>query len=259
MDIVEHNPANNRRHPWELARLEVMWHFIRKYRPSADKLLILDIGCGDCFFSMGLLQKQLPATIIGIDPAYTQEEIVRKMKEISHPDFYLFRTLEEAQILLNSPVDFLLLLDVIEHIPDDMSFLKDLAGKNFIHTKTRFLITVPSYQSLFTSHDKFLLHFRRYTNTSLKKAISSSHLQPEETGYFFFSLLPWRALQKLKEKIFGRPEKNYGLGAWTHGPFLTGLVKHWLLIDFAITRFFKRIGITMPGLSNYSICRKPVS
>lgn len=259
MDIVEYNPANSIRHPWELVRLTFVTRLIRQYHKHNTKMLILDMGCGDCFFSLSLLEKKLPATIIGIDPAYSAEDLVTKRKNITHPDFHLFSNIDEAKQLIKAPVDMVLLLDVIEHIPDDISFLKDLAGQNFINADTTFIVTVPAYQSLFTSHDEFLLHYRRYNNRSLKQHLRSGDLEPIETGYFFFSLVPVRLFQKMKEKLFGKPRQQKGLGGWTHGKFITGIVKGILSIDVAVTRFKKKIGINVPGLSNYSVCKKPVS
>jgi hypothetical protein len=259
VDIVEYNPANSIRHPWELVRFEFVLRLIRRYNKSNGKILILDMGCGDCFFALSLLTQKIPATIIGIDPAYNPEDLVKKRQEITHPDFHLFSKTEDAQHLLKGPVDFVLLLDVIEHIPDDISFLKELTAYDFIDAHTRFVVTVPAYQSLFTSHDEFLLHYRRYSNRSLKKNLRSAGLEPVETGYFFFILLPIRVLQKWKEKLSGKPRKNYGSGGWEHGKFLTGIVKGILLTDITITRFFKKTGINFPGLSNYTVCRKPVS
>jgi hypothetical protein len=217
------------------------------------------MGCGDCFVSASLLKKNIPATIIAIDPAYTTDQIAEKTKEINNADFHLFKDPQDALGLLIQPVDVVLLLDVIEHIADEISFIKDLAGKKFISDKTIFIISAPAWQSLFTTHDKFLLHYRRYNNDSLKKVVFNSSLQAIETGYFFFSLLPVRALQKLKEKLFNKPTRNKGLGNWKYGTLLTQFVKRILLLDFKLTRLLKKAGITMPGLSNYCICKKSVS
>jgi SAM-dependent methyltransferase len=259
VDIVEYNPANSLRHPWELARLSFVTKLIRRCSQSAGKMLILDIGCGDCFFSLSLLKNGLPATVIGIDPAYSAEELQKKRESIDQPSFQLYNSMTDASQHLKEPVDMVLLLDVIEHVPDDIAFLQELAKHPFIDANTRFIVTVPAYQSLFTSHDEFLLHYRRYNNRLLKKNLHSGGLESMETGYFFFLLLPVRILQKLKQKLFGKPKKNQGLGGWKHGKFLTGLVKGLLLFDIAVGRAFKKIGINLPGLSNYSICRKPVS
>lgn len=256
---MEHNPANALRHPWELVRFEFIWDLVNRNKNSSGELLLLDIGCGDCFFALSLLEKKIPATIIGIDPAYTADTLQQKRKEISHPRFHLFASLEDARHLLTRPVNLVLLLDVIEHIPDDISFLTELAAQPCIDDQTRFIITVPAYQGLYTSHDEFLHHYRRYTNQSLKKNLRSSGLEPLETGYFFSSLLPVRVIQKIKEKLFGKPRTNHGLGGWTHGKFITGVVKGVLKIDIAVTRFKKNIGINLPGLSNYCVCKKPVS
>ena len=107
-------------------------------------------------------------------------------------------------------------MDVIEHVPDDVAFLGDICGRSLVGDGTWFLMTVPSFQSLFSSHDRFLGHYRRYTVRSFRQVFRASQLQSAEEGYFFSTLLPVRVLQLLKERVVGSPETFVGLSGW-HG------------------------------------------
>ena len=82
-------------------------------------------------------------------------------------------------------------------------FLKDFVNSKYVNHETIFIITVPAYQKLFFSHDTFLKHFRRYTNTSLVRLIKKCGLDEIEKGYFFLSLLAPRYLSVQKERITG--------------------------------------------------------
>ena len=54
-----------------------------------------------------------------------------------------------------------ILMDVLEHTFNDTEFLKEILKKT---PQDSFLfITVPSFQFLFSSHDVYLKHYRRYT------------------------------------------------------------------------------------------------
>jgi hypothetical protein len=82
-----------------------------------------------------------------------------------------------------------------------------------------------------------------------------------EIGYFFSSLVLARTLQVLKERWLikkGNDSAGTGLVTWNGGVKLTALVKRLLLADVRLSRFLRQAGITLPGLSNYAICRKSV-
>ena len=94
-----------------------------------------------------------------------------------------------------------------------------MRARPYIDGNTRLLITVPAYQSLFSSHDSFLGHYRRYSNGSLRRLIERSGFKVLDIGYFFGSLLPVRILQVIKERLFGlKPDQpTSGIVTWTGG------------------------------------------
>ncbi len=53
------------------------------------------------------------------------------------------------------------MLDVIEHVEDDVGFVRDVVDGS-LAPGGWVLVSVPAYQSLFSSHDRALKHFRRY-------------------------------------------------------------------------------------------------
>lgn len=259
MDIKEQKYADqtqHKRHPWELARFEVVYSFIKKIIPSEKKAIVLDIGCGDTFFLETLASKNPNANYYGIDTAFTSESIKSYSEHLKNQPIQLHQNLTDLQI--NQKVDLVLLMDVIEHIEHDRSFLEMVLQHPMITADTHFIITVPAYQSLFCSHDVFLDHYRRYNNKSLRAAINSVGLEAVQIGYFFSSLLPIRVLQVWKEKIFPKQKKyTTGLVEWQGGDFKSNLLKNILYTDFSFSHAVQKVsGLRLPGLSNYVVCRK---
>ena len=117
------------------------------------------------------------------------------------------------------------------------------------------MITVPAFQSLFMQHDHFLGHFRRYTNKTLKNRLEAAGMTVSKTGYFFFSLIIYRSLELLKERLSKKQEAQ-GIGNWDKGKTLSRIMYSILIMDFFIFRLLAMIGIKTPGLSNYAICQK---
>lgn len=257
MDLKELNLTTNiqSRHPWEKARVKVVCSLIEKLFHKKDRIVILDIGCGDTWLIEQLSITFKNANFIAVDTAFDKEAIDFYNNKLNSNQFSVYDSLESAFENNHQSIDLILLLDVIEHIENDIDFLKWVCSFKNISDSTKFLITVPAYQSLFSQHDVFLEHYRRYDNKLLKKNIESSNLKALEVGYFFFSLLPPRILTSMKEKVF-KPQKSVkGIGGWEKTP-LDNFIINLLFIDYKVSALFKRLQIKIPGLSNYAICKK---
>lgn len=252
---------SKKRHPWELARIEVIKQFIRKQPGfNAKALNILDVGSGDIYL-IKELAKELPnASFHAVDINYDADYILHTNKELQNQQIKIsvYNQLAMAERNLEANVDLVLLLDVIEHVPDDVVFLQELVQSSKISAETLFLITVPAYQALFCSHDVFLGHYRRYNNQLLKQNVSKAGLQVKEIGYFFSFLLLPRYLQVAIEKRKRKDSNNEakGIGNWEGGYLMSRLFKGILFMDFRLSNFVRKFGIKLPGLSNYAVCKK---
>lgn len=254
MDLLENHLQNNtilNNHPWESARYSFFVEKIKSKIELNKSVTIFDIGCGDAFF-ISQIKRDFPnVTCVGIDINFNTSLIENLKKNRS--DVFLYQSIDDA--LKNHPqVDLILLMDVIEHIENDVGFLETVVKPIADQYQSLIYITVPAYQFLFTNHDTFLGHYRRYNNTLLKKNVNISGLLPLETGYFFTSLIALRFLEKIKYKL--NPELNAeGLANWNHGSTMTNIVKNVLVWDYKFSTVLRKLGINIPGLSNYMICK----
>jgi hypothetical protein len=260
MDIIEKQHPGVQRHPWELARFEILLELINTILPPGkERKIVADIGCGDCFFAVQLLKARPDLQIIGIDPAYSPEDIIKKMEELAEPAFDLYRSFDELPaVLKKETIDLVLLLDVVEHVENDSAFVKQAIHSINEASQPKILITVPAFQSLFTEHDVFLKHYKRYSRKTIARAVANAGIIPLQTGYFFSFLLPIRFFQKLKEKI-GIRKKQKGVGNWQGNSFISTLFKKCLLFDYKFSKLLGKAGINLPGLSVYCICKKHAS
>ena len=247
------------RHPWELARLRVVERLLNSRLRGRQPELILDIGCGDAFVAEELSRLFPDAHIAAVDTELDDETTESLSARLSSRRVSLYRSLDEAAAQ-HGPADIVLLLDVIEHIADDVSFLQVLRSSPLVTPQTMFLITVPAHQGLFCSHDVFLGHYRRYNNTLLRDHLAAAGYETDEVGYFFFTALGFRLLEAGKERWqSGSSHRATGLAAWQGGPLATTLVRLMLQADFACSRILRRVGLRLPGLSNYALCKTSAS
>ncbi len=115
---------------------------------------------------------------------------------------------------------------------------------------------MPAYQFLFSSHDTFLNHYRRYDKKLILSILKKHDIIVEEIFYFYSSLFVIRCIEKClggKEK-----KKNEGIGSWKYSKknLLTRVIVSILNIDFIVARFCQHIGVSLPGLSLCVVCRK---
>jgi SAM-dependent methyltransferase len=246
------------RHPWELARLDVVERLIAAQVELADGALAIDVGCGDTFVAAGLSRRFPAARVCAVDPAFT-DAIVADLRRQA-PAVSLFHSLDAAAAVVDRPAALVLLMDVLEHVDDDRALLRDLARRPFVDARTRLLITVPAYQALFCSHDVFLGHRRRYSGRRLRATVEASGLEVIDSGSIFSTLVPLRLLQVLAERLMaprGRAATT-GLVTWNGGPVRTQILRRLLRADAAAGAVLRRAGVTLPGLSIFALCRTSV-
>jgi 2-polyprenyl-3-methyl-5-hydroxy-6-metoxy-1,4-benzoquinol methylase len=242
MDLVEHQKIDLKkfkRHPWELARFQILSFFLSGKNSGK---FIVDVGSGDAFIARQLSAKfpeyQLAAVDINYDPQFILAN--------KQPNLLLLKNIGEVPN--DKPIDAVLLMDVLEHMEKPEQLLHDIR-KLAIISSTQFIITVPAFQTLFSQHDIFLKHFKRYSRAQLIEMMRKEGFEITESGYFFASLLILRVLQKLFKM-----HPKQGLHNWEGSSFQTNVIASILWIDFKISWYLSRIGIILPGLSCYCIC-----
>ena len=255
MDLLEARGTREHgtRHPWETARLAVLNWLIDQHANLPAGSLVLDIGCGDAFVA-GSLAARFPAvSFYGIDSGLTETPPGGSTRS---PNLRLFQNLDDVPVSPGQTASLVLLMDVLEHIEDDAGFLENLKSRPFMSRDTTIVITVPAYQSLFSSHDRFLLHYRRYSNATLRQLLRRTGLRAGVMGYIFSTLLPIRVLQVAKERLLGAAaEAASGLRDSQVSPGAAATLSAVLIADARLALALRHIGINTPGLSNYAVCR----
>jgi len=257
MDIkelqVSDGKSTKQNHPWEYARSKVIFSILKNYLKRGERGTALDVGCGDVFFLTRFADKYPNFELIAVDTAFDQEIISKITAKNSKYNIRFFNDIQNVRSSRGASVVFL--LDVIEHIEDDIRFLKELSSQAYISPETIIVITVPAFNSLYCNHDKWLGHYRRYSHSLLKQHIESAELSYIEGGYFFTSLLFPRYIQKIIEKLKKSSDiRNQGIGNYKGGAVLSFLYENFLLLDFYFLKIFRFLGIKIPGLSTYVIC-----
>jgi len=255
MDLRERPQQLFTRHPWETARAAFFCRVVRDANRAGAPLRVLDVGAGDGFVARALLP-QLPAgsKVECYDANYT-DEMLRKL-EAESPALRFHRRPPEG------PFDLIMMLDVLEHVPDDVQFLSQFAS-TLLAANGKVLISVPAYMGLFTQHDIAIGHYRRYDAPGMRDLIADAGLQAVISGTLFHTLLLPRLLTKVSEVAHGvhsipAPEQlgthvETDLGRWRAGKLTTRLVDAALAVDTRVSRLAAALRIRPPGLSKWTL------
>jgi len=241
------------RHPWEVTRAKIIYFLIKKHKNHFNN--ITDFGSGDIYVLQNLVQTKIASSYSAIDNAYT-DDIISQLQTMPNTDVISFYT--DLSQTGNSKSDFVLIADVLEHCEADRAILQQITSGEITTADSFFLITVPAFQKLFSQHDILLNHYRRYSRKEIKTICKKTQLEVLDTGYFFFSLLPVRIFHLLLEKLKLRKEKK-SIDNWKGKKGLTKIISSILWADFRFSYALSSIGIHLPGLSCYCICKKSPS
>ena len=182
---------------WFKHRNQCIYQAIRNYDLSD---LFFDIGGGNGYVTSVIQQMGIETVLV--EPGVEGVHNARK-RGIHH---LVNSTMEDAGFLPKT-MPAIGLFDVLEHIEDDESFLKQV--HNCLTDTGILFLTVPSYNTLWSVSDIIDGHFRRYNRKSLQRLFHKSGFKLDYYTYFFsFLVLPIYLLRSLPSQIKIRKTKN---------------------------------------------------
>jgi len=168
-------------HWWFQGRAAIVLHLIKHFCLLDTQGQGLDVGCGT-----GMMLQKLNnlCPSVGIDSSALAVAHAKK------------RGLKNVFCGKLTDLDankwgfqIALLLDVIEHVEDDMALLKQVY--EYLLPQGSVVITVPAHPWLWSQHDVMNHHYRRYTPSSLKRALQCSGFHIQKMSFYnTFLFLP---------------------------------------------------------------------
>ncbi len=187
-------------HPVEIASRRDAVSQVKKFMPS-PKAVIMEIGCSSGYLIRDLVKSFPEAVIIGAD--VVKEPLYRLARNL--PGIPLIRFDVLRCPLPDQSVDVLVMLNVLEHIENDVQALKK--AFNLLKPGGALVIEVPAFQGLYGDYDAQLHHFRRYSAAELHGKLIATGFQICRKSYLGFLLFPAFAIVKLLGKM-SSPGKN---------------------------------------------------
>jgi hypothetical protein len=177
------------RHWYYRAKLAALFRAIEGLPPCA----VLDVGAGSGYFSRALLEAGRAEKATCVDTGYLADRA-----EVIAGRPLLFRRALAPQ---DADVGMVIMMDVLEHVEDDVGLAKAYIDQ--IPSGTHVIVTVPAFRWLWSKHDVFLGHYRRYSLLEIEKVMQSAGLRIEFGSYYYGTILPIAAAFRLGQVLLG--------------------------------------------------------
>lgn len=236
MDYKDLEAGNSADYFWFKGKTDLVRNFMQKKCAGKTDLKILNIGAGTGD-DLKVLQKFGKNYVIDIDEAalaYIPKELCEDKQKadacaLPYEDNFF---------------DVVISCDCFEHIENDIKAISEV--HRVLKPNGILIFTVPAFQSLYSSHDKALDHFRRYSKKTIGIALSAFS---KKRFYFWNTLLfPAAATTRLLRKNAKPKVDNPQMGK-----FMNSVMYKILKVD----NFLIRKNLSMPaGLSIVGYCHK---
>ena len=223
------------RHWYYRSKATALRHMLRSVTPRAA----LDVGAGSGFFSRNLLANGIIDEAICVDTGYVGD----------FDEYCAGRPIHFRRRVGPVDVDLVLMMDVLEHVDDDVAILAEYSSK--VPREASFLITVPAFQFLWSAHDEFLEHRRRYTLPQLESVVHKADLSVERSAYYFAAVLPIAAAVRLAERLPLQRNRSAHTQLRQHHPMVNRALAAITSLELPLLRW-NRIG----GLSVFCLARR---
>ena len=197
---------------------------------------ILDVGAGSGFFSRHLLAHTAAQSALCVDTGYRSdaEDEVEGKKVLYRRD------------IGTTDCDLVLMMDVLEHVDDDRGLVKLYADK--VPSGSHFLVTVPAFRFLWSGHDVFLEHKRRYRLPEIEAVMRDAGLEVITGAYYFGFVFPLAAAARLASRNTTEPRSSLS----KHDALTNGILTAICAAERPFFAFNR-----LAGLSAFVLAKKP--
>ena len=209
---------------------------LRRVVADVNPQRLLDVGAGSGFFSRHLLAATAARSALCVDIGYERD---RDDSIGAKPVLY-------RRDCAMTDCDLVLMMDVLEHVDDDRGLVRHYADK--VPPGAHFLVTVPAFRFLWSGHDVFLEHKRRYRLREIEAAMRGAGLQVVHGSYYFGLIFPLAAAVRLAARHSDAPESSLR----KHGAIINGLLSALCAAELPLFPLNR-----LAGLSAFVLARKP--
>ena len=197
---------------------------IRTFAAARDDATLLDCGAGTGCFALEMTATHQVSVLD--DHAESLTLLREKFSESQ-----VHEGSASKMPLPDASVDVITLLDVLEHVEDDVAAVAEI--HRVLKPGGVLVLTVPAMMQLWSNWDEVLHHFRRYHRAGLRSMFTSENWTVEHIKYMNTMVFPlvWLA-RKLRGKDGSTRSEEYVPPGWING------LLRWVFVQSAVSRWW---------------------
>ncbi len=245
-------------HFWFRTRNRVIATMVKQLTATLNPgYRLLEVGCGDGNVLRVLERVCRGGIVVGMDLFAEGLRYARRRTTCA---------LVQGDIHSNpfgAQFDVIGLFDVLEHLPDDITVLREL--NTMLLPGGALLLTVPAHQSLWSYFDEASHHCRRYEQAELRGKLENAGYRVEYITYYMLSIFPlvWlgrrlAALGKGRngDQAHASQARNMAIAEFRIWPILNELLNWVLSRESRLVARRRRLPV---GTSLLAVARKKIS
>src|SRR3954453_12444636 len=162
-------------HWWFLARRRILDSLIERVVHPPERAKVLEVGCGTGH-NLAMLGRFGKVEACELDKSarvLASKRLGRRVKDARLPDLSMFE---------RNAYDLVALLDVLEHVPDDIGSLRAIHRR--LKPGGALMLTVPANPGMGRAHDVARHPFRRYTRAALARLFEQAGFEVQLLSHF---------------------------------------------------------------------------
>ena len=187
-----------RDHFWYRGRHRFLLKAVNRYLPkSGQPLSGIDLGGGTGGW-LNYLAQHRPQ---GFNPLALADSslVALELAASVLPDNVQRYQIDLMQLQMREQWDAAFLLDVIEHLPDDLQALRQ--AREALKPGGYLFVTTPAFPQFWSYNDDMGNHLRRYRRGDFSRLAQKSGLKLCDSRYFMFLLSPLYLLSRMKPRL----------------------------------------------------------
>jgi SAM-dependent methyltransferase len=221
---------------WHVAKRQLVTSLLEKHCPPPGRLVEGGIGSGRNLVEF----EKLGYDVTGFD---LMPESVEHVRERGVADCRV-HDLGEPWPVDDSSLRAVVLLDVLEHVPDPTAVLKHV--HRALADDGAVIITVPAHPWLYSRWDEQLGHFRRYTVREFRKHANGAGFRVQWLNYWNSFTFPAAVAVRGWERLF--PSRSQPDFPEVSGVTNRALLKAAAAERWCITHFGLPTGLSLAGV-----------